>query len=256
MLGLKTSEELDKSADKRDYGTWLHDVLHRFHASRQTPSDSGQDAETLRRIAKKSQQDLGLTDAEFMPYLMSFESLIDRYLPWLYERDRQGFQWVEGELELTAAPEAWKGVSMFGKIDRIDEKTSPDGRAVTELIDYKTGSSQTLKKKLAEPLEATQLLFYAGLLRQRYVDVPIEAGYVLLDEGKDQVPVLALEHASENAEIFIDGIGADLDRMRKGQGLLPLGRGSVCDYCEVRGLCRRDHWSVDVQPAVLEGAVK
>jgi ATP-dependent helicase/nuclease subunit B len=22
-----------------------------------------------------------------------------------------------------------------------------------------------------------------------------------------------------------------------------LGEGSVCDFCEVRGLCRKDHWT-------------
>jgi hypothetical protein len=28
--------------------------------------------------------------------------------------------------------------------------------------------------------------------------------------------------------------------------MAPLGEGSACTYCEARGLCRRDHWTVEL----------
>ena len=31
--------------------------------------------------------------------------------------------------------------------------------------------------------------------------------------------------------------------MRDGAALPALGEGPVCDFCEARGLCRRDHWA-------------
>ena len=33
VLGLRPADEIDTEADKRDYGTWLHAVLHRFRAA-------------------------------------------------------------------------------------------------------------------------------------------------------------------------------------------------------------------------------
>jgi len=42
------------------------------------------------------------------------------------------------------------------------------------------------------------------------------------------------------------GIGQDLARLRQGAAMPALGEGVACEYCEARGLCRRDHWaSVD-----------
>ena len=31
VLGLRAADELDPEVEKRDYGKWLHEVLHRFH---------------------------------------------------------------------------------------------------------------------------------------------------------------------------------------------------------------------------------
>ena len=39
-----------------------------------------------------------------------------------------------------------------------------------------------------------------------------------------------------------DGVIDDFQRIWQGQGMPPLGEGAVCDYCEARGLCRKDHW--------------
>jgi ATP-dependent helicase/nuclease subunit B len=36
-----------------------------------------------------------------------------------------------------------------------------------------------------------------------------------------------------------------MKRLREGAGLRALGEGSACEYCQARGLCRRDHWASD-----------
>jgi ATP-dependent helicase/nuclease subunit B len=43
--------------------------------------------------------------------------------------------------------------------------------------------------------------------------------------------------------MLVAGVADDLRRLREGAGLPPLGEGSACEYCEARGLCRRDHWT-------------
>jgi ATP-dependent helicase/nuclease subunit B len=55
------------------------------------------------------------------------------------------------------------------------------------------------------------------------------------------------------ANALLDGIAEDLRRLRAGAALLPLGEGSACDYCDARGLCRRDHWSPEPGPPPGEG---
>ena len=48
-----------------------------------------------------------------------------------------------------------------------------------------------------------------------------------------------------SAALLIDGLSADLAALRAGAGAPALGEGEVCETCEARGLCRRDHWSAD-----------
>jgi len=47
-----------------------------------------------------------------------------------------------------------------------------------------------------------------------------------------------------------EGVAIDITRLRAGSGLRALGEGSVCEWCDVRGLCRRDDWQAEVQGLV------
>ncbi|MFN9707712.1 MAG: RecB family exonuclease, partial [Burkholderiales bacterium] len=161
------------------------------------------------------------------------------------ERDQQGVRWVAGELELTANPVSWKGVTMFGKIDRIDQSSSAEGREVIELIDYKTRARQTLSKQMANPTEDTQLAFYAALMMQQHTSSELVSGYLPLDDKESKLNMLYLRGVNEAAHLLLEGIGSELQRLREGAGLRPLGRGRVCDYCDARGLCRKDHWATE-----------
>jgi ATP-dependent helicase/nuclease subunit B len=38
-------------------------------------------------------------------------------------------------------------------------------------------------------------------------------------------------------------LAGEWQRLKDGAALPALGEGSVCETCEARGLCRRDHWS-------------
>ena len=47
----------------------------------------------------------------------------------------------------------------------------------------------------------------------------------------------------DSANVLVREIAAERARIEAGAALPALGEGPVCDTCEARGLCRRDHWS-------------
>ena len=158
---------------------------------------------------------------------------------WLHARDAQGLRWLHGEYSVTRQPEELGGVELEGHIDRIDVLGDPPAQTV--LIDYKTGNAEALKAKVREPLEDTQLAFYAALLAQGPVR-PLRAFYLALDSQKG---IQSIEHVgvAASAQKLVEGMASELLRLRAGARLHPLGEGSTCDFCEARGLCRRDHWA-------------
>ena len=242
LLGLREEEELDDEIEKRDYGTWLHAVLHRFHADRGEPRDAPAEEARLHETALQIREEMRLDAAAFLPFAATFMRFAPRYIEWLHERDRSGAQWLDGERELKASPTEWAGVAMRGVIDRVDSAPGDDG-PVTQLIDYKTGSAQTLRSMVKQPQEDTQLAFYAALMAQQSQSAgPVGAIYLALDDA-DGIKTIEHKNVEFTAQQLIDGIGRDLARLRDGAAMPALGVGRACDFCQARALCRRDHWA-------------
>ncbi|MBX3623718.1 MAG: PD-(D/E)XK nuclease family protein [Rhizobacter sp.] len=235
LLRVREAEELDDEVEQRDYGNWLHDVLLKFHTQRGEPAPAEVEAARLLAIAQEEKAQKGLDDADFLPFEAGFIDLVPRYIAWLHERDAQGARFWQGEQEREIAPAEWQGIRLYGRIDRMDEVRGP----ALELIDYKTGSAAGLKEKLRQPLEDTQLAFYAALV-QPETQHPIHASYLALGRKIESLPHPGVE---DSASALVTGVGADLARIRQGAGLPALGEAPTCDFCEARGLCRRDHWS-------------
>lgn len=237
VLGLREDDELEAELEKRDFGDWLHRVLHRFHAQREAPGSAVAEAQQLHTIAVQEQGALGLSDDEFLPFAASFARFVPRYLEWLHRRDAEGAQWQAGEREARIRPEVMGGAELYGVIDRID---CVDHGAALELIDYKTSSVERLKARVREPLEDTQLAFYAALLAPEAAR-PLRACYLPLDQG-DAIKPIVHGDVQRSAEVLVHELGAEFARLRAGAPLPALGEGEVCEHCEARGLCRRDHW--------------
>ncbi|RTL16010.1 MAG: PD-(D/E)XK nuclease family protein [Burkholderiales bacterium] len=226
LLGLREPDELDTELDKRDYGTWLHAVLRRFHDAR-----SGDDPADLRAAADA--EAAGLDAADFLPFRAAFERVLPRYLQWLAATEGEGQRFEAGEVERRCQPfdGPLAALTLDGRIDRID--TTPAGRL---LLDYKTGRAEDLKDRLKTPLEDTQLAVYALLMD---ADPALQAAYLAMDEPEALVTVPHPE-VSVTAQVLRDGLQADLSAVLAGQPLPALGEGRVCDHCEARGLCRKD----------------
>ena len=123
--------------------------------------------------------------------------------------------------------------TLVGRIDRMDRM--PDGSVL--LLDYKTESGGKTKQRVKEPLEDTQLAFYAALLpedtlRAAYVNVGERDG----TEMSEQPDIVAARDA------LIEGMVSDVQRIRAGAAMPALGEGAVCDFCQARGMCRKDFW--------------
>ncbi|MED5621761.1 PD-(D/E)XK nuclease family protein [Ideonella sp. BN130291] len=252
VLRLQERDELDDEAQKRDYGTWLHDVLLHFHQARPQPRSVAEDMAQLRRIAQERRAAAGLDADSFLPFEATFERFAAHYADWLQRRDATGAQWLEGESDREAAPPELAGTLLRGRIDRIDRLPGPGG--TRQLIDYKTGPHDALRKKVREPLEDTQLAFYAALemLGSEQADPQaLEAMYLALDDsgGIQEVPH---PEVPVTARVLVDSLAAELRRVRAGEPLPALGDGPVCEHCEARGLCRRDHWDADASPNETE----
>ena len=238
LLGLREQDELESEVEKRDYGTWLHDVLKAFHDQRQLPGAMA-DEHLLRQCADQEVARHGLPPDEFLPFMASFERLVPRYLEWLTKTESAGQRYSDGEIEREIQPyghEPLAGLRLQGRIDRID--TAGQERM---LIDYKTGSAASLKSKVSEPLEDTQLAVYAALMMDDEGS-PMLARYLALDDNKGLVEV-EHEDVINSAAQLIEGTGEDLRALHAGALLPALGDGKACDYCAMRGLCRRDDWS-------------
>lgn len=239
VLRLVDPEEIERDADKRDWGDWLHLTLHRFHAERREGQD---DAAALLAAAAAAEAELALDAAAMLPFRATLEPLLRRYLAWLAPREAEGWHWQGGEQDLRAAPPGWAPQQLRGRLDRIDR--GPGGRR--QLLDYKTTRVDTLRSRVAEPLEDTQLAFYVALLQPGDGE-PIDAAYLALDE--DEGPVLVPHpEVAHSAATLVQALGAELERLRQGAALPALGEGTLCDGCEARGLCRRDHWAQPTGP--------
>jgi len=129
----------------------------------------------------------------------------------------------------------WAGGSILlhGRIDRIDCNAEGE-RAV---LDYKTRDAASLRSKLKDG-EDHQLAFY-GLLS----DAPVaSASYVALEPTRNKAGDAEAPRYAESQQALHAHILASMQAIADGAPLSANGVEVVCQYCEVRGLCRKGAW--------------
>jgi ATP-dependent helicase/nuclease subunit B len=233
QLKLQGADELDLTLDKRDFGNWLHLVLRHFHETLHSKpvSDAVARQTLIDQAAAQASTELGLSQSEFLPFAAAWPRVRAGYLKWLATHEASGAGFV--------AAEAWKemplgGVKLVGKIDRIDRLL--DGS--TLVIDYKTEAPGITAQRIKAPLEDTQLAFYAALLS----DDTLGAAYVNVGE-KEGTRDYVQDDIVDLRDQLLAGILSDVARIASGAPMPALGAGKACEYCDARGLCRKDFWS-------------
>ncbi len=241
QLGLKEDDELQETLDKREFGLWLHAVLSHFHENlKKSPEiDSNMDVAgvfvnyfAMLNIAKNAiNATQNIPEDAFLPWASTWPKVRDGYVNWLIGHQAAGWTFDQAEVwrELSIGN---FGLKLVGQLDRIDK--SADG--TTMVLDYKTESDSKTAKRLKEPLEDTQLAFYAALVG----DETLQAAYVNVNEKLSKTYAqLDIDHSRS---ALIEGILDDMQNISRGKPLPALGEGAACDYCAARGLCRKDFW--------------
>ncbi len=241
LLRLNERDDVPEEMDKRDYGSLVHAILARFHVAH--PRLSWHPAQDLiASLQQLSQEGFAAATAEAYlasVWLQRWQQHIESYVAWALQREAQGFQFESAETPFKREIEWAPGQTtrLEGRADRVDRKGGLHPNALA-LLDYKTQSRQTLKKKLDPNAEDVQLTAYAWLAGAGgFVS---EAGFVMLDadkvdtlEWKDDLPAAA--------EMEGERLNAVLAGMAQGLPLPAHGAPQVCKWCEMRGLCRREH---------------
>ena len=235
QLGLQEPQELTGEVDKRDFGTWLHAVLKTFHdALKRAPAQSLTVRLAMINVASEQvTKDMHLERGEFLPFACAWPRVRDGYLDWLAQHEAAGgqFEQAESALELPLGT-----LTLIGTIDRVDQ-IHADGRTTALVIDYKTENATATSKRIQQPLEDTQLAFYAALLPHD----TLRAAYLNVGE-KDGSQLFEQTEVVEARDALVHGIVDDMQRIANGATLAALGEGAACTFCAARGLCRKDWW--------------
>ena len=234
QLGLKEIDELESEIDKRDFGLWLHAVLAHFHAALAIAptADRAARAALLEESSLSVTASLALPDGEFLPFSAAWPAVRDGYLKWLEAHEATGAVFTEGE---ATHQQDLGAIKLLGRIDRLD--TLPDGSVL--VLDYKTEAQGKTKARVKDPLEDTQMAFYAALLPND----TLQAAYVNVGE-RDGTSAVPQPHIVEARDALIEGILTDMRHIAEGATLSALGEATACEYCQARGLCRKDFWGV------------
>ncbi len=232
QLRLQEADELESELGKRDFGNWLHKLLHTFHlALNQAPApDLRARVAMINIAADAATAELGLSDSEFLPFAAIWPRVREGYLAWLADHEATGAVFEEGEAAKTMP---LGDVTLIGKIDRIDQLQG--GSRI--VLDYKTEGRSVTADRIRGSQEDTQLAFYAALLD----DDTLAAAYINIGE-KEPTRTYEQPEIVDLRDGLIASILSDLSRIAAGAVLPALGEGKACDYCAARGLCRKDFW--------------
>ncbi|MDD5300452.1 MAG: PD-(D/E)XK nuclease family protein [Gallionella sp.] len=231
MLRLNELDEVREGVEKRDYGEWVHGILHRFH--QQFPVLTEHDRAALEEVLRH------ISDEVFAPsverdylaraWLLRWQQAIPAYLDAQLKSEVEGWRYQNGEVpfELPLTDE----LILHGRIDRVDAR---EGEC--RVLDYKMMEATRLRNKLKEAGEDVQLACYAHVYEAN------EAAFVSIEKDK-VVAVAPPQDLPELAEANIERLLYVFAQMREGAKMPAHGVDEACAYCEMRGLCRKSEWS-------------
>ena len=234
VLHLNELDEVREGIEKRDFGEWVHDILHRFHQQFNvlTGHEIRELQQALSHISVEVFAQAVQRDYWARAWLLRWQQSIPAYIEAQLKSEAEGWRYQNGEVtfELPVA----ENLLMRGRIDRIDVQAG--AASVVRVLDYKTQDANKLRTKLKQAGEDVQLPFYA------HVFEATEAAFISIEKTKVLIvnppqDVAQLSHAN------IERLKQVFTQMRTGTPLPANGIDSVCEYCEMRGLCRKAEWA-------------
>jgi ATP-dependent helicase/nuclease subunit B len=232
VLGLGAMDEVAEDMDKRGYGEQVHRVLERFHA-RHPCISALPESEALQALRECTEEVFAPAVAEdFLAtgWRLRWEKHLPVYLTWQRAREAEGWRWEKAETRAGCALPLARGdaVELYGRIDRIDRRFGD-----AALYDYKTQTAEAVRKRLADDVQLPAYALMHG--------AAVRAAYVVLD-GDAVIDVASADDAqalNEAATRQGERLAALFDALYAGAPLPAHGVDSVCQWCEMRGLCRK-----------------
>ena len=237
MLGLNVLDEMSVDVEKSDYGQVVHLILRHFHERHASVMALGREQAAAELIAQTAVDFAPLLNVDYFARAWQSRWLaqIPSYIAWQIEREQEGWRWYQGEYDASQVLSLDNGgtIKLYGRLDRIDKVA--DAYAV---LDYKTSTSKGLKDKAEQDMnEDMQLAAYALLLGAEVG----QAAFVSLDDGAVSTIALTQEPAAAAATCATRLVNL-FNQIHQAVPLPANGIDKVCQYCEMRGLCRRDYW--------------
>ena len=232
ILRLNELDEVREGVEKRDYGEWVHDILHRFHQQFPVLNEHTRTLleEALQHISSEVFAPTVERDYLARAWLLRWQQAIPAYLDAQLKSEAEGWRYQNGEVpfELPLTDE----LTMHGRVDRVDAQAEGECR----VLDYKMMEASRLRNKLKEAGEDVQLACYA------HVYEADEAAFISIEKDK-VVSIAPPQDVPELAQANIERLLAVFVQMRVGAAMPAHGVDEACAYCEMRGLCRKSDWS-------------
>ncbi len=235
VLGLGEMDEVSEEMEKSDYGALVHRVLEHFHERHPVLSDLSEDKALSSLQACVAEVFAPAVEENFLAtgWRLRWEKRLAAYLDWQREQEAQGWRWVQAETKVKRSLPLNNGesVELYGRIDRIDA----NAKGEVSLLDYKTQTAKAIRDRLADDVQLPAYALLHGDATQ--------AAYVALDDER----IVALAAGDEDDALMVAAeaqgqrLQAALSAMRNGTKLPAHGVDSVCKWCEMSGLCRRDY---------------
>ena len=238
ILRLNELDEVREDVEKRDYGEWAHEILHRFH--QQFPLLSVHTLTVLeaalQRISSEVFAPAVKRDYLARAWLLRWQQAIPVYLEAQLKNEAEGWRYQNSEVsfEMPLSDE----LTLHGRIDRVDVHAPVEiqNKSALRVIDYKMTDATRLRSKLKNAGEDVQLACYA------HVYEADEAAFISIEKDK----VVTVVPPQDVAELAQENIARLLDvfaQLRAGAALPAHGVDEACKFCEMRGLCRKSDWN-------------
>jgi ATP-dependent helicase/nuclease subunit B len=232
ILRLDELDEVRETLDKRDYGTWVHAILQRFHG--EFPQLCGvpraELEAALTRLSDEVFAEAIRHDFLAHGWRLRWQAQQSGYLDWQLASEQAGWQFAAAEQDVSLP---LSGLQLHGRLDRLDRHA--DG--AQRVLDYKTKDKASLSNLLKQPGEDVQLASYVAMSRAA------EAAFVALDDSKTGVTAVQPEQdMADLAALNLARLEQIFEQLRKGAPLPANGIDRACGYCPVRGLCRKGQW--------------
>ena len=231
MLRLNELDEVREGVEKRDYGEWIHGILHRFHQQFAVLGEHTRTAleEALQHISSEVFAPAIERDYLARAWLLRWQQAIPAYLEAQMKSEAEGWHYQSGEVPFELP--LTEKLLLHGRIDRVDER---EGEC--RVLDYKMTDATRLRNKLKEPGEDVQLACYAHVYEAG------EAAFISIEKDK-VISVAPPQDLPELAQANIERLKAVFAQMCEGAAMPAHGVDEACTYCEMRGLCRKSEWS-------------